>query len=287
MNNELNTLISLLDDTDGEVYKAVTHELLKQGLGVVSQLEKVWEATSDPHLQVRLENVIHYIQFANTQEKISTWVKNGAINLLEGASIIAQIQYPNVNFKTLKKEVEKIADDVYLSAGSHLTAIEKVKLLNYVFYELNNFTRNTTNFYSPQNSFLNQVLDTRKGNPISLGILYISIAHHVGLPIYGVNLPKSFILAYINEYRHVEDADIANDVLFYINPYNKGAILNRTEIDHFVRQHKLEPLPEYFTPCTNENIIQRLILNLMIAYEKMGYEEKGGAIKGIIESLSR
>jgi regulator of sirC expression with transglutaminase-like and TPR domain len=282
MNKELQNLISLLDDSDSEVYKAVIDELLSKGLNIIPELEKAWELSVDEATQERLENVIHFIQFSHTQSKISKWISTGAVNLLEGTSYIAQMQYPGVDYGILQKEVKKISNDVYLSSGSHLTAHEKVKLLNYVFYELNHFTRNTTNFYSPQNSFINQVLTTRKGNPISLGILYLSVAHQVGLPIYGVNLPKSFILAYVNEFRHVDDTDVANDILFYINPYNKGAILNRHEIDNFIRQQKLEPLPEYYTPCDNKNIIQRLIMNLVIAYEKLGFEEKTVPLKELL-----
>ena len=177
--------------------------------------------------------------------------------------------------------------NIYLSESKSLSAIDKVKLLNYVIYDLNNFTRNTSNFYSPQNSFINQVLETRKGNPITLGIIYLSVAQKLKLPIYGVNLPKSFILAYMNEYRHYESPDITNDILFYINPYNKGTVLNRKEIDHFVYQQKLKAEPSFFAPCDNKSIIMRVITNLIIAYQKLGFLDKIKLLEEILKGVNK
>ena len=287
MDQELHTLISLLDDSDSEVYTAVTNELLKQGLAVIPKLEKVWESTPDVQVQERLENIIHYIQYSSTNRKLKKWLSEGARNLIEGASYVAQLQYPGVSYESMQKEIKRMSGDVYLSSGDHLTALEKIKLLNYVFFELNNFTKNTTNLYSPQNSFINEVLQTRKGNPVSLGIIYLALAQQVGLPVYGVNLPKCFILAYVNEYRHNNDADPANDVLFYINPYNKGAILNRREVDEFIKQQKLESKHEYYVPCNNVAIIQRLVLNLIISFDKMGYAEKIDPLKNLLTDFKQ
>ncbi len=285
MDQELKTLISLLDDTDVTVHEAVNKALLQKGLGVIPDLETAWEKTINPVMQERIESLIHYIQFNHTRKNISEWIKSGAEKLIEGASYIVQLQYPGVNLAFLDGEIEKISRDVYLSAGNHLTAIEKVKLLNYVFFELNNFTRNTTNYYSPQNSFINNVLETRKGTQLSLGIIYLIVAHKVGLPIYGVNLPKSFILTYVNEFRHAHDSDPVNDILFYINPYSKGAILSRNDIDIFIDQQNVRPKPTYYLPCDNISIIKRLVMNLIVSYEKMGLSDKIKPLKMLLDEF--
>ncbi len=287
MRKPIQSLISLLDDKDLEVHKAVTAELMKQGLSIIPQLEKVWETTVDAHFQQRIESMIHYIQISHTHQRIKDWLATGASNLLEGAVTLAQIQYPNISLEAISSEVERIASEVNFESGTSLTAYEKVNLLNYVIFELNHFTRNSANFYSPSNSFINYVLETRKGNPVSLGILYLAIARHLKLPVYGVNLPKAFVLAYINEYRHVEAHDISNDILFYINPYNNGAILTRYEIERFIDAEKIEPKPDYFLPCNNEIILERLIVNLIIAYEKIGYDEKVKPLQQLLKTINK
>jgi regulator of sirC expression with transglutaminase-like and TPR domain len=283
MSHEVETLISLLEDNDSEVLHAVTDELLKQGVTIIPRLEQAWEKSVSQRVQERLENVIHNIQFVNAKSKLRNWVQNGAQDILEGAVYIAQFQYPNTSLAGVTSAIEKISNDIYISSQTQLSAIEKVRLLNYLIFELNNFSRNTANFYSPQNSFINQVIETRKGNPISLGIIYLAVAQKVGLPIYGVNLPKCFVLAFLNEFRHIDSKDKSNDVLFYINPYNKGTILTRREVDNFIVQQKLNPEPSFYEPCDNKSIILRLLTNLIIAYQKLGFNDKNKLLEDILE----
>jgi len=287
MKKEVVTLISLLEDNDSEVINSVTNQLLKYGVKVIKDLEVAWEKETNRVVQERLEKLIHIIQFNNTRQKLVDWIRGGAEDLLEGAVCIAQFQYPNASLKGIKKLIKKISSDIYLSAENHLTAVEKVRLLNYVIYDLNNFTRNNSNFYSPQNSFINQVIETRKGNPISLGIIYLAIAQKIGLPIYGVNLPKSFILAYMNNYKYADSEDRSVDVLFYINPYNKGTILNRKEIEYFIEQQNLEKKEGYFTPCDNISIIVRLISNLIIAYQKLDFNNQVIFLQDLLIELEK
>ena len=76
-----------------------------------------------------------------------------------------------------------------------------------------------------------------KGNPITLGILYISLAQELGIPIYGVSIPRNFILAYVDEYNLNDPYE--EDILFYINPYNNGKVLGEREIDYFLIRNTL------------------------------------------------
>ncbi len=272
--SKIQALISLLDDTDTEVVSAVTDNLMQHGITIVPHLEKVWENTPDSRVQERLERVIYDIQFETTRTNLRNWKNGGATNILEGASYLVQFQFPETSFFQIDDRVEKIKNDVWLEIGTNLTAVEKVKIINYVLFELHKFARNTHNFYSPQNSFLNQVLETRKGNPLSLAILYKAIADKLNLPIYGVNLPKNFILAYKDEYRYIDSQDEIQDIIFYINPYNKGAILSKKEIDYFLEQNQLKPDKSYYVPCSNEETLVRLINGLIVSYEKLGFEDK-------------
>lgn len=283
--NKIEALIALLDDTDSEVVDAVTDNLLKQGVEVIPQLEKVWETTPDEKLQERLENVIHNIQFDTTKRNLRTWYKEGAINVLEGATYLAQFQFPEINFEKLDALIDKIKDDIWLEIDNKLTALEKVKILNYVIFDLHKFRRNTNNFYSPQNSFINQVIETKKGNPISLAIIYLSVAAKLKLPIFGVNLPKNFILAYKDDLRLYDSGDEMHDIIFYINPYNKGAVLGKREIDYFIQQQKLNTDKTYYLPCDNKDIIIRLINNLLLSYEKLGFNDKIERLKELLKSV--
>lgn len=275
-------MISLLDDTDSEVIDTVTGNLLQQGIQVIPELERAWEETPSEKLQSRLENLIQEIQFKGVKDDLSRWIKGGAEYILEGAFYIARFQFPDISFAKVNDKIETMRKDAWLEINNNLTALEKVRILNYVMFDLHKFGRNNADFYSPQNSYINQVFETRKGNPISLSIIYLSVAWKLGLPIYGVNLPKNFILAYKDEYRQHDSIDESEDILFYINPYNRGAVLGRREIDYFIAQQQIKPHPSFYVPCSNVDIIIRLINNLILSYEKLGYTNKISRMKELL-----
>jgi regulator of sirC expression with transglutaminase-like and TPR domain len=282
---EILAMISLLDDTDNEVINTVTGNLMNQGPDVIPELEKAWEGTPSEKLQSRLENLIQEIQFNGVKNDLNRWVITGAEYILEGAFCIARFQFPEISLGKINEQVERMRKDVWIEINSNLTALEKVKILNYIIFDLHKFGRNNADFYSPQNSYINQVFETKKGNPISLAIIYLSVAWKLGLPIYGVNLPKNFILAYKDEFRHHDAADESEDILFYINPYNKGAVLGRREIDYFITQQQLKSHPSFYVPCSNIDIIIRLINNLILSFEKLGYAQKITRMKELLRII--
>ncbi|MCG8698698.1 MAG: transglutaminase-like domain-containing protein [Bacteroidales bacterium] len=271
---KIDALISLLDDNDRDVVKAVTDEFIKQGLEVIPELERIWEQSNNARLQERLEDVIHNIQFNITVENLRNWNDTGAKSLLEGSVFIAQSQFPGVTLENINNFFERMKSEFSSDIKTRTTALEKVKLMNYVIFHIYQFTRNNQNFFSPQNSYLNQVIESRKGTPLSLSLIYLILAEKLSLPIYGVNLPKNFILAYKNEYRHIDSPEESDDILFYVNPYNKGSIISKKEIDYFLARQGLEEESSYYLPCNNRAIITRLITNLIVAYEKLGYNDK-------------
>jgi regulator of sirC expression with transglutaminase-like and TPR domain len=282
---ELKAMITLLNDTDEEVLTAITGNLLKQGLEVIPELERAWESTMDEKLQSRLENLIQEIQFNTVKDDLKRWIKTGSEYVLEGAYYVARFQFPELTMAKINEQIEGIRKDVWIELNSNLTALEKVKILNYILFDLHKFTRNNTDFYSPQNSYINQVIEMRKGNPISLSIVYLAVAWKLGLPIYGVNLPKNFILAYLDKVTHSKETDESEDVLFYINPYNKGAVLGRREIDYFITQQQIKPQSSFYLPCSNRDIIIRLINNLIMSYEKLGYVQKITRLKDLLRVM--
>lgn len=285
--NELNALIALLDDPDKEVFNAVSESIINHGLGVVTILEKTWESSSSELAQRRIESLIHTIQLNGTIENLTKWVDSGAIDLLEGAYYLSLFQYPDTQFVTIERSIEKIRKDVWLELNENLTALEKVKILNHIFYNIHGFTSNTTNFFAPQNNFVNQVIETKRGGPITLAILYSTVAQRLGLPIYTVNFPKNFILAYKDRFRATATDDPRDNILFYINPFNKGSVLGRREIEHFLNQQNIEPQDEFFLPCSNTVTIAQLISSLIYSYEKLGNHEKVNDLEHLLKIVTQ
>lgn len=274
-NREVEALLKLLDDSDVNIYRQVEERLLSYGSDVIPALEKSWENTLDILLQQRIEELIHKIQFADVKRDLKTWAISGAFDLLNGFIIVSRYQYPDLDEQKIINQIEAIKRDAWIELRYDTSPIEKVKILNHVFYNIHGFTGNVTNYHDPQNSYANVVMDSRRGNQISLAIIYSAIAQRLDIPIYGVNLPQHFILAYIDENNEFEKISLEqHGILFYINAFNKGFIFNKRDIDYFLKQLNLEPLPSFYTPCSNIQIIKRVIRNLINSYEKLGYTEK-------------
>jgi len=286
--NEIQALIQLLDDPDSQVFQSVNQNLLSQGSEIIPLLEEAWESSADEFFQNRIENLIHEIHIESVNKELVLWKSSGATHLIDGAYLIARLQYPDLNLEHIRNELDKIVKSVWLELNQNLTALEKIRILNHIFYEVLSFSGNQKNYYDPQNNFINSVMVSKKGNPISLSIIYSIIAQKLDLPVYGVNLPKNFILAYMDKDPSNSNPILksGSSVLFYINPFRNGIVLNRAEIEKFVKDQNITPEPAFFRPCSNILIIQRLISNLVYAYEKLGQMEKVDMYKQVNKILS-
>jgi len=285
-NKELNALISLLDEPSSPVFDKIKEKILFYGIDAIPYLEDAWDNSFDNNIQSRIEEIIHNIQITNLKEALVNWKNNNRLDLLEGFYLVSRYQYPDLNYDKLKEQVERIEKDIWLELNSNLTALEKIKVINHILFDINRFTGNKANIDAPQNLFLNNLLETRKGNHLSLGILYIILSQKLGIPIFGVNLPQHFILAYMDEVQGekivIEDE---NEVLFYVNPFNRGAVFTQREIELFIKHLKLKPNTSFYKPCDNVSIIRRLLENVIENYNKLGYLDKVDELKELLDVL--
>lgn len=282
----LRAMILLLEDPDEHVFTEIRGQLLSMGNDVIPALENIWESTFNNTLQSRIEDIIQKIQFNSTSEELKLWAATGGIDLLQGTILIARYQYPDLDEENIRNQIELIRKDVWLELNPNLTAFEKVRVINHILFDVYHFTGNTSNYHAPQNSYINNVLESHRGNPLLLSILYSCIAQGLNIPIYGVNLPEHFILAYRDEFIIRDSDEEEEPILFYINPFSKGAVFSRREIDTFLKQLKLEPNRIFYESCSNVEIIKRQIRNLITAYEKLGYPDKVVDLKELLNTIN-
>jgi len=284
---ELSALISLLDEPSEPVFDQIREKLIIYGPEAIPHLENAWDNTFENIIQGRIKEIIHSIQFSHLLEDLEDWNKNNQYDLFKGYFLITRYLYPDLDEKEVKDKLELIKRDIWLELNSTLTALEKVKVVNHIIFEVYGFTGNKVNIDAPPNFFLNTLLESRKGNHLSLGVIYIIIAQKLGIPIFGVDLPQHFVLAYVDEI-HDEKFTVANenDVLFYINPFNKGAVFTKKEIDVFIKHLKIKPTHKFFKPCANRQILKRMIESLIMSFSKLGHTEKVEELKKLLEVLN-
>ncbi|MGY3215038.1 transglutaminase-like domain-containing protein [Mucilaginibacter sp. HD30] len=279
---EVKSLIHLLDDPDQEIYNHVHDKLLSYGSEAIEYLESAFEQAFDPIQQERIANLVHEIQFGILKTDLKLWHQSGSFDLLQGILILNRYQYPDLDEQKLINQIETIKRDIWIQMMNEASPVEQVKLINHVFYHLHGFSGNTTNHQDPQNSYLSQVLETKKGNQILLASIYSIIAQKLDIPVYGVNLPQHFILAYMDE---SQQSEMEGGVLFYINAFNKGFIFGRRDVDMFLKQLNLNFDKQFYEPCSNTDIVRRILRNLISSYEHLGSPDKVNELNELLGIL--
>lgn len=281
--SRIRALITLIDDPDETIYSQVRESIVQLGDTIVPELEHAWEVIDLGDLfRNRIEELLQDIHFSSVKKRLEVWRDGGGEDLLEGTLIVSRYRYPDLDEGKAKARLAAIRQDIWLELNDDLTAFEKVRVFNHIFFQTHSFKGNKRNYHAPQNSYINEVLETRKGNPLSLGIIYQVLAQDLDLPIQGVNLPNHFVLAYLNE-----KGTGLDDPLFYINPFSQGAILGRKEIDQFLDKLKMSRHPYFYVPCTNIDIIRRQLNNLTNIYGKNGDPDRADDLEKLLDLLGK
>ena len=264
----------MLDDEDHEVVTHVENKILSSGTSIIPVLEQEWESTFNPIVQSKIEDLVHELQFELLKERFLEWKETGGEDLLEGLWIVATYLYPDLELEEVQKEIEQLYHELWRHMQTDMRPYDQIKIFNDIFFNHFRFRANTKNFHSPANSMINSVLESKKGNPISLCSIYLLLAQRMDLPIYGVNLPNLFILTY----------QVGNES-FYINVFNRGLIFTRDDIDNYLESLQLDKKDMFYEPCSNLDIVLRALRNLIVSFEKLGDYHKADEVKLILQKM--
>lgn len=284
---QLIQLIHLLDDPDQEAFQQVSNEILTLGLPAVEPLEEAWFNTNDQLTRKRIEEIVHSIQFDGLYNQLAEWAASENQDLLRGFIIATKFQYPNLEEEKLLIELNRLTRSVWLELNDNLTSLEKIKVLNHVLFGIYEIGGEITDMHVPDHYFLNNLMNSKRGNAVSIGILYILIAQKLMLPIKGVDLSGNFIACFT----HLPD-DFTNgykpqnEVKFYINPFAQGAVFTKKEILLYLEKAEIEPTPGCFRPADNKTVIKRWCKDLMYAYLESGMKDKSRELRTFLRILS-
>ena len=288
MENNLNidTLLALIDDRDEEVYLAVKDKLMESGPAILPVLEYALTASQSLLQHDRLEMIIVELKLTKLVEKMALWANSEDKTLLEGWILSSSIHHPAIVADKIELLIQKITRDIWLELNDAFTSLEKVAVINHLFFDIYHFELNTSDINAPENCLINNLLVSRKGNLISLTILYCIIAHRLELPIPPIGIGQYLILGYygpqISKEVYGENAD---PYLFYINLEHKGAIIGSKELEYVVHENK-ENL-ELATPLNEGTLIKWLLRSLKQCYKIKRNEEKVIITSKLLDELRR
>ncbi len=224
VDSEIISLMSLIDDPDTTVRLAVRDRFLIRGEAAVEQLESlVTEEISEERRSFYLE----YIEDLKEDliiERIENYLKSPDPMLIDGLFLISRAVDSTVDEVLFYTSLEMLADEIGVELSEEKTAIENVKIFNYIFFRRIGFKHCDTQIQKEENALINKVIDSRGGNPVAISLLYFLLSRSVGLPIYPLCFPGGFVPVYM---------DSENKILFYLNIFKGGAIFLEDSLKQF------------------------------------------------------
>ena len=183
-----------------------------------------------------------------------------SLNLLEAAAAIAQDEFPQLDIQALLSELDSLGERLRSRLPADASASHKLRTLVAYFYQELGFAGNVNNYYDRDNSYLHQVLATRRGIPITLAVIFMEIASSVGLRAQGICFPSHFLLKV-----ELSRGDVLLDPL-------TGHSLTRERLDEFLQNFRDEsalpaaaraPLEMFLRAAAPREILARILRNLI------------------------
>jgi len=180
------------------------------------------------------------------------------IDFTVAASLIAEEEYPDLRPSDILGQLQDIAARAPRLEGS---ARERATLLAHHLFVTEGFRPNETSYDDPANSYLNVVLSTRLGIPISLSLVLIEVGALLGLPLVGIGFPRRFLVG------------LPGDDDFYIDPFDRGRMRGAAGCRRLFRQlggEDADWTPEFLAPSSRKQIVQRVLRNLKEVFLRAG-----------------
>jgi regulator of sirC expression with transglutaminase-like and TPR domain len=180
------------------------------------------------------------------------------IDLARGALLIAKAAYPELDDSFYLGRLNRMAAGLMNQIPAKMDALDIITRINHILFDEEKLRGNRENYYDPDNSFLNRVIDRRIGIPISLSLIYIEVAGRLGLDVRGIGLPGHFITALYHESGKI-----------FIDPFNRGEIRTDDDCRAIIRNHLGETGASdlhWLEPVGRKEFLVRMLRNLKHIY---------------------
>src|SRR5688572_19308791 len=258
-NKEISALLHLIDDPDEEVFDAVSRKIVDYGKPIIPNLEHLWETTPDEPTQGRIEILIHRLHYRDLTEDFRQWNVSGHHDLMLGAMLTCKFLYPELSTTPVMQEIEKIRRNIWLELNNYLTPLEQINVVTSILYSYYGLKGGETNYKDPNEFLLHKTLESKRGNQISNGILYLMLCELLDIPVRAINIPKQFIIAYFKPgYSDENLPNPINKIEFFIDP-TSGQVFTHNDVENYFKRISVPPVGSYFKPQKNRQVIRLLL----------------------------
>ncbi|MEO0047763.1 MAG: hypothetical protein RLZZ410_722 [Pseudomonadota bacterium] len=199
--------------------------------------------------------------------------------LTEAAIAAAQHAYPDLIIQNVMDELDLMGDKVKHRVTNEMQDIQKLQILKNFFFKELGFGPNRNDYYEPNNSYLHSVIETRRGIPISLALIFMELGQQLGLNIKGVSFPNHFMVRV-----SLPQGEVIMDPL-------TGTSLSKQELQEMLdpyldaqgyRGELQLPLSTFLRSSSPREILSRFLRNLKAIYTQ---QERWERLLGIQQRL--
>jgi regulator of sirC expression with transglutaminase-like and TPR domain len=270
-------LVSLLADDDPTVHKTVRQKLLSCG-PIAAQWVREHGLSNDPILRRHALEIIHYFSRQDADTQLLSFCLNQGedFDLEQGTLLLARTQYPEINIEAYSAVMDRLAGDLRERLDLSGDPVQILAAMSDFLFVEQKFAGDETNLHDPENSYLNRVLDRRKGNHITLSVVYLLLARRLRLPVAGIGLPGYFVCRYQSSRHEI-----------YIDPFRKGRVLAKADCVKYVvqQQHRFDD--GCLAPVSARRILLRICANLHQIYTHLKSPAQSERLQRYLVALAK
>lgn len=273
--SEIRSLITLIDDEDDSVFSAARAKLLSYKDAALDFLPFIDEKSTVADR--RLSEVREILIRSSFKEQLRTLKRDneGNIDLEEAVFLIARQRYLDLDATPYVDQLNHFAAELKDQLSSVADEEEILRRVIDFFSVEKGFQGNREEYYSEENHYINRVLDTKIGIPITLSVVYLLVGLRIDLPLRGIGLPGHFILRFSFGGSHV-----------FFDPFNGGKVLSRNDCEAIVKNLGFNFSDEYLEPVSNKQILERMLRNIILTLEKKQENDRIETIRQFIDTLN-
>jgi regulator of sirC expression with transglutaminase-like and TPR domain len=270
-------LLLLLGDDDPQVYHTVRQRILADGEAAVRWVEPATRS-NDPVQRRRAIEIVRHFTLRSADDRFLAFCLNSGedLDIEEGVFLLAKTKYPELNLHGYSAVLDSFAGDLREQIDFGAPTAQIVGAINEYLFKQQGFHGNEQNYYDEDNSYLSKVIDRRKGNPISLCLIYLFLARRLHLPIAGIGMPGHFLCRF----------QTTTDELF-IDAFNNGKILSKGDCVKYLLHTRDGFKEAYLAPITPRRTLLRVCSNLHQIYSQQSRAEEVSRFQRYIVALAK
>jgi regulator of sirC expression with transglutaminase-like and TPR domain len=270
-------LLNLLADEDPAIYQVVRAKILACGPAAAEWL-RPHTHSPDPTLRRRAQTIVsHFDRQAADNRFLGFCLKHGQeFDLEQGAWLLAQTQYPDINVEGYQALLDSYAADLRDQVDPDAEPESVLIQINEHLFDKLGYVGNKEDFYDAENSYLNRVLDRRTGNPISLCLVYLLLSRRLRLPVAGIGMPGHFLCRYQSTAAEI-----------YLDVFDRGRFLTKADCVRYLLQGNYGVRDEYLAPVSPRRILLRICSNLHQIYLRHEFAEGSTRVQRYLIALAR